>query len=384
MLLLIGSAAVMQAQPAAPVANGNYYRMKKVSIRDDHGFEKPMTALSMLIPSDWRIQGGAQYAARIGCHPDVVQLAFRASSPDGRLAIEMFPGQHWQWAGDAGMVRMMQAQNQQMGRYGAQPCDLMPVMTAAEYLRRNVIPRVRPSARVTGSDPLPEFSRQVEERARQLQSMSAGQGMRVRVTGDAARLRVAYQADGQNVEEWLIAVTYAIAMPGPGFNTAAGRLGQTLYYTCEASALFGLRAPAGQLPSLEKFFLMTLSTAHLDPQWQARVAQTIANLQASDSRGVQQRSAIIAQSGRDVSNMINQGYASRSRMQDSAAAGFDQYIRGVETYRNPSTGETVELSSQYGHAWANGNEYILTDSASFNPNIALRSGNWTEMEAVRK
>jgi len=375
--------AAASARGAAPTTNANYYRMKKVSIRDDHGFERPMTALSMLIPTDWQIQGGAQYATKVGCHPDVVQLAFRATSPDGRTGVEMFPGKHWQWADDAGTVRLLQQQNQQRAQFGGQGCDVMPAMNAADYLRRNVIPRVRPNARVTASDPLPEFTQQVQERARQLESMAGGQGIRVRVTADVARLRVEYQAGGQGVEEWMTAVTFATGMPGPSFNIATGRMGQTMYYSCEASVLFGLRAPQGQLPGMEKFFLMMLSTAQLDPAWQARVTQTIANLQATDSRGAQQRSAIIAQNGRDISNIINEGYASRSKMQDNAAAGFDQYIRGVQTYKNPATGETVELSNQYGYAWANGNEYILTDSAGFNPNVTLRSGNWTEMQAVR-
>jgi hypothetical protein len=45
------------------------------------------------------------------------------------------------------------------------------------------------------------------------------------------------------------------------------------------------------------------------------------------------------------------------------------------------------LSSQYGHAWAsttgNTNEYILSDSPSFNPNGQVGSGSWTQMEEVK-
>lgn len=44
----------------------------------------------------------------------------------------------------------------------------------------------------------------------------------------------------------------------------------------------------------------------------------------------------------------------------------------------------MELSNEYGRAWANGqNEYILSDSATFNPNVALQSGSWTELEPVK-
>jgi len=56
-----------------------------------------------------------------------------------------------------------------------------------------------------------------------------------------------------------------------------------------------------------------------------------------------------------------------------AAAQFDQVIRGVETYVNPSTGQPVELTGGYNRAFTNAlGEYILSDSQSFNPNV-LRS-----------
>ena len=62
---------------------------------------------------------------------------------------------------------------------------------------------------------------------------------------------------------------------------------------------------------------------------------------------------------------------------------FDQYIRGVQTFENPVTGEKVELSNQYGRAWANdAGEYVLSDSAFFNPNVVLH-GNWTELQPAK-
>jgi len=53
------------------------------------------------------------------------------------------------------------------------------------------------------------------------------------------------------------------------------------------------------------------------------------------------------------------------------------------TYRDPLTGQAMELSNQCGHAWRNGNhEYIMSDDPNFNPNAQL-SGNWNELRAVR-
>lgn len=81
---------------SALAAEPGYLRMKRVEIVDRHGFEKPMTAMSLLVPSDWKFDGEVRFAQRVGNPEDLVRLAFRTSSPDGRLAIEMFPG--WGWA----------------------------------------------------------------------------------------------------------------------------------------------------------------------------------------------------------------------------------------------------------------------------------------------
>jgi len=75
--------------------------------------------------------------------------------------------------------------------------------------------------------------------------------------------------------------------------------------------------------------------------------------------------------------------ANRQAGANQAVWGADQITRGVETYRNPATGATYELSNQYGHAWVNGNnEYVLSDDPNFNPQGAL-NGRWTALEHVQ-
>jgi hypothetical protein len=50
----------------------------------------------------------------------------------------------------------------------------------------------------------------------------------------------------------------------------------------------------------------------------------------------------------------------------NSAFGADQLIRGVQTFRDPSSGATFELSNQYDHAWLNGsNEYVMSDDPNF-------------------
>jgi hypothetical protein len=81
---------------------------------------------------------------------------------------------------------------------------------------------------------------------------------------------------------------------------------------------------------------------------------------------------------------IREGYESRQRSHDRTSAEFSDALRGVQNYRNPATGEMVQLDNQYGHAWASGNgEYVLSDSPGFNPNSVLH-GNWTELQPAHR
>jgi hypothetical protein len=75
--------------------------------------------------------------------------------------------------------------------------------------------------------------------------------------------------------------------------------------------------------------------------------------------------------------------ANAERGAEASAFGMDQNIRGVQTFRDPTSGSTMELSNQYDHAWLNGsNEYIMSDDPNFNPNARL-SGSWNQLQVVR-
>jgi len=93
--------------------------------------------------------------------------------------------------------------------------------------------------------------------------------------------------------------------------------------------------------------------------------------------------AIIAAFQQHVADTINEVTANQIRGANQSAAGMSQIIRGVQTFRNPATGGTFELSNQFDHAWLNGsNEYIMSDDPNFNPNGTL-NGNWTSLQPVR-
>jgi hypothetical protein len=139
------------------------------------------------------------------------------------------------------------------------------------------------------------------------------------------------------------------------------------------------------LDSSEKFFELITSSIRIDPNWQARVTQVSGNIAATEQQGVRDRVAINNQTARDLDRIRRQGYATQQAGEDRVFGNISDATRGVESFRNPATGETVELSNLYGRAWVNNRgEYYLTDQTGNDPNQVLKNSTWTALEPVKR
>jgi hypothetical protein len=364
------------AQPS-PNARGNYLVMKKVTIMDQNGFERPMPSASLLLPTDWQFQGSTQWNIKDACNG--IQTTFRSSGPDGR-AFEVFPIYNWAWADDPTYLRQAYQQKAQIGTKG---CDVMPPMGAAEFLRRN-LPRLRPTAQLVGMEPMPKYLQTMQQQARQTEQMAVQYNLQQRVRPDVARARLRYSFNGQSMEEWVVATTVITGTLGPSYDVRSARMTQAFNYSCTAT-LSAARAPAGQLDSSEKFFELIISTIRVDPAWQSRINRQAGAIAAIEQKGVRDRAAINTQTAKDLSEIRRQGYENQQRSEDHVFGQFSDATRGVEAYRNPSTGETFELSNLYGHAWVNNrNEVVLSDQEGWDPNAVLKTGNWMALEHVKR
>jgi hypothetical protein len=379
MTFVMAGLAPLSSRAAEP----GYLRLKRVEIVDRHGFEKPMPAMSMLVPTDWSFDGQIRYAQKLGDPADLVRLAFRTASPDGRLAVEMFPGWSWAWADDPMMRQAMQSQNAMTAQLGRAPTEVSPPMSARDFLTRVAVPRLRPGARVLGVEPIPDVDAGLQEQVRQTQAAAASAGLQMRLRADHARARLQLPAGKQPGEEWLTAVVFTRATAMPSINRATGQMGQSAMYQCSAEYLFAMRAPPGELPTNEKLFRTILSTVRVDPTWQARVSQVQANMAASNVQSAHDRSKIIAKSGEDTSRLIREGYENRQSALARSNERWSDAMRGVQNFHNPTTGEDVKLSNEYAHAWVSGNGvYVMSDSSG-NPGQVLQ-GHWTELQPVRR
>ncbi len=206
---------------------------------------------------------------------------------------------------------------------------------------------------------------------------------------DGARIRVRYTVDGIDMEEDLFCVISRVeTQTGFGLLTS-----KKTFWTAEA--LFAFRARAGHLDALASACMASMRSFRMNPQWfqcyrqesqrimQARRMAAMALQQMAASQ--RQALAGLSDASRtmsETSDMIVDGWAARSSAMDQMGDNYSQAIRGVDTYVD-SGGNQVELPSGYDQAWSNGlGEYIVTDSAFYNPNTdqALNNQSWQTLQ----
>jgi hypothetical protein len=353
---------------AAPAASPRYFHMKRVQI-DDTANKVP-AAVTLMIPTTWQLQGAIRTMGGLGgCFADMESVSIHAQSADGSLVFEAMPDLTWQYADDQQTIRTMMQEGQAFAKAGIKPCPVMPPQSAADFLRK-IIPKYYPDAKIVSVDAYPQLDQFVRERlGLPLKGSSNGGAVRT----DAARAHLEYEHDGRTIEQWVTVGEWMRAY-------ASGR-GNV--YDCHATMLMSFSAPKGQLDGNESLFRLIAFNISHNPQWDANINAMISKLYQQQEIEEAKRSQIIAQFQQEVANTVSEVTATAQRGADQAAFGEDQIIRGVQTFRNPQTGETFELSNLHDHAWMDGsNQYIMSDDPNFNPNGQV-NGSWTPLQPVQ-
>ena len=357
-----GSAATARS------GSGSYIRMKSVQI-DDKGNKVP-AAVRMMIPTTWQAQGSIRMMGGLGgCFADLESISIHAQSADGALVFEALPDLTYQYADDQQTMRTMAQEGQAFAKSGIKPCPVMPPQRAADLLKK-LIPKYYPDAKTVSVDAYPELDQLVRERLGLPLKGASNQG---NVRTDAARARLEYEHDGRTIDQWVTVGEWMRLYPA----------GRGNVYDCHATMIMSFSAPKGQLDANESLFrLMAFNVRH-DPQWDAHINRMIAKLYQQQQVEEAKRSQMIAQFQKKVADTINEVTSNAMRGANQAAFGEDQIVRGVQTFRNPQTGQTFELSNLHDHAWlSSDNTYVMSDDPNFNPNGRL-DGSWTALAPVQ-
>ena len=362
------------SSPSNNATTGSYLRLKQVQLiarmRDD-AFGKgnvDVPAIDMLIPSDWTLKGDVELNAREGCFIDLFVAAWTATSPDGSLVFAGAPNTSWQYADDpAELHKLADPTRRQMGGNG-KPCPIGKPLSAEEFFRQKLATGLKSTDTVVAVEPFPQLN-QIARLQMGLPADQAGDHSGTKV--EAVRARI--ESKGEHPSEGWVALAVV---------TRVVRQGRGAFYDCHAIDVMSLQAPKGQLDAHDKLFKVMMSSLRMEPKWQSYSGNMIAKLYQAEAQKQQTIDATIAQLQAYAAQTIMAVTANQMRGSNNSAFAADQNIRGVQTFRDPATGKTMELSNLYDHAWLNSsNEYIMSEDPNFNPNGHL-TGQWNQLQVV--
>jgi len=368
-------------QPIAHASSGaaHYFELKRfttttkvTTTATDPGHE--LKVYSLLAPADWNLVGGASSNPDVGsCFSDLIQVNGVVKTSDGAYGMVLIPQSTFRYAEDPAIRQQWEQRDRFDEKYKLKGCPIVAPMRAADFIRNNLVWKFHKDEPQVTSEPFPELEQLVRaELGLGRQSGGTGPGA-TRV--EAARVRTATTSlKGAAVDEWWSAVIVVRTLPVGGRGTG---------YDWHAEQITVFQTPSGKLDGYDKLYRVMATSIRLDPQFVSSTTAMINKLYASWAQEMQKQNAIVAAFQQHVIETLQGVTANQQRGSMVAAYGADQLVRGVQTFRDPSTGRTVELSNLYDHAWANGNDqYIVTDDPNFNPNGRM-NGNWGELQLVR-
>ena len=369
--------AAKHTAPATSAGSGSrsYLLLKKSQIMittDDHPGEAPWPAIEMLIPGAWDFKGAVRmYGGKTGCFSESFSVFWEAQSPDGVTKFQGIPNYAWQYSDDPQELHNLTDPNRRThsGNKINDLCAVSRPLSAEQYFRQIVLNSLRPAMTVVSIEPYPVLEQLVRQRNGLPPADAGNGGARV----DAIRTRLEFQKDDKPMELW-----YSVALV-----TQTYRVGRGSLYDIHAVSQVALGAPKGTLDGNDKLFKVVMSSIQPTPQYTAYTNKWIASYYQTQATKEAAMDAIQADLDKTILETYQHMSANAQRVSDIGFHANDQNLRDVQTYRDPSTGRTFELSNQYGHAWLNGaNQYVMSDDPNFNPNSAL-TGSWNELQPVQ-
>lgn len=324
-------------------------RFRPFAVRDPQ--INNVEAFRLLVPEDWGVQGGVLWR-----HDRAIlaTAVLRVHDPKSFEAVHFLPLEQFAqgnpgWGFGIGSIYL--------------GSELQPAMDPQTFVARIVVRRYRQEmsgAMPVGGEELPTVAQ-----AAQTPSMPS--------QTRAGRFRYSYTLSGRPMEEDIYCVLSYTSAPAV----------QTVYWS--PLQLYSMRAEKGKLDRQTKLMQVIASSVRVNLQWFNAYQQVWAMWQANVMQSIQNAgnlSRYIAGINNEISAMNRQAWNDQQSSQDRISPGFSEYIRGVDTYRNPINNQPIQLPSGYSQAWANpSGEYIVSDSPSYNPNIGS-TRNWQPMSRV--
>lgn len=227
-------------------------RLRWVSVLDGSGFAQPIEAFRLLLPDDWRPEGGVFWSPDVRSPAMCVQVQFRALSPDGAAGVEFLPHYVWSWSDDPVLA-------EQLVQAGA---STMPPLSATEFLRQVVLPSQRAGSYILESTRDPAAATQRAQR----QTVDG-----VWTTSDVARVRITWRMGHQPVEEDVYCAVddrMSYVSPAPGAEPV-------VHHSLVAQDIICVRFPVAKYATWAPLLDRIVDSVTHNPEWASAVQQAM-------------------------------------------------------------------------------------------------------------
>jgi len=350
------------AGPSKPLPKGVY----QVQVAEIPDGMTGAPAARVLVPAGWKSEGAMQWTSGTPGCADPAVFAWSATSPDGKSSFQLFPNELWSFS----------STTQSPCTYG-EFMDLQSYFTA--FVQQNV-----PGATNFQYRQRPDLLEPQREDIAFKQQMVNNSGLGMRFWPDAGELTFSYTENGVKMKG-LVGGTGRFYL-----NQLANPLGgpPLTGLNAQTNSTYAASFPADQFDA--NLVEGMRKSIKLDIKWAANYMDLLTRMSGQQTQAVKDRAAIIIASGQAMTQAtiarnnaaanaaVAKTYADPSPSSSSRDATEDRMqreriegVRGVETYDDPVYGGTVQLDSNYGHAWRvnNADSYILTNDPNFNPGL---------------
>lgn len=352
----------------------SYLHLKPVKIYDRMGFGEPIVARTFLAPAKWKVDGGVIWNIR-AIREDSIQERFQVTHPDGKARFEKLPQYTWQNSTSPVGIQTLRGMNKRIGS----------LLTVRQAIDQVFLPRYRQNIQATVKSITPD--RKVAEGIEKAMRADYARYPQLRHTTISCEMALAqleYQIGGQAYEEVVTFRMVTIRRPTIAPEVARFSDGQThgFVYNCFLD-MYAFRAPQGKLDEYQPILSTMLSSMRQNPAWNRAIQRHWNTMNRIDLKGMQDRAEIRRKANAEIAEMRRVGWQKQQASQDRNAAAFTRTIRGVDAYRDPQTGEDIELNHGYDFAYRNHRgEYLITNNALFDPNVEL-NGTWRKLKKVK-
>jgi hypothetical protein len=345
--------------------------LERVRILDEQGFDRPVEAMSVLLPRGWRTEAGVRWRGVNECRGEIVTWQMTATSPDGAIQFVVLPVRSFTFHQDQLLQQAALAAAQQGG------CPVSPPFNAAQYLEN--LARSGLGASVSNVRADESLQAVLDKISADGNAISRRYGTGTNQSGSGVYGTLSWPDGTKGLAQ--VGVSVLVNQSRDMYTGAPNGFASTTVFH-----QIYIRYPAAREAEALKLFGTVTSSHRMNPVWAKAKENFLTRLGNVEHAGRMERLRL--QGEQSAAYAQAQSAASDARMRDwergqaSSDAGqrrFIQTIREVETWTDAG-GSPVELSAGYSHAWSRPDgSFILTNNSLFDPGVELQQ-NWVRIE----